>query len=181
MAQAILLALLAALLSCRASLAAPPPADPQGADALYLPTPYPVVDAMLRLAGVRAGDRLVDLGAGDGRIVIAAARDYGVRATGVELDARQAAEARANAARAGVAHLVEIRQGDAFDVDLRDATVVTLFLFPEINARLAPKLRAELPPGARIVSHRFGLGDWAPDRRVDALGHPLLLWIVPAR
>jgi SAM-dependent methyltransferase len=179
MAQAVLLAALAAFLaSCSAPAARP---DPQGADVLYLPTPYPVVDAMLRLAGVRAGDRLVDLGAGDGRIVIAAARDYGVRATGVELDARKAAEARANVRRAGLAHLVEIRQEDALDADLREATVVTLFLFPEINARLAPKLRAELPAGARVVSHRFGLGDWAPDRRTEASGHPLLLWVVPPR
>jgi len=173
MAQAAALALIALALA-----AAPETLD---GDVLYLPTPYPVVDAMLRLAGVRAGDRLIDLGAGDGRIVIAAARDYGVRALGIELDPRKAAEARANVQRAGLAHLVEIRQADAFDADLREASVVTLFLFPEINARLAPKLRTELPAGARIVSHRFGLGDWPPDRRTEAYGHPLLLWVVPPR
>jgi len=155
--------------------------DPQDADVPYLPTPPAVVDAMLRLAGVHAGDVLYDLGAGDGRIVITAARDYGIHAVGVELDARKAAEARANVARAGLAGLVEIRQGDAFDADLRDASVVTLFLFPEINARLMPKLRAELRPGARIVSHRFGLGDWPPERRIEFHGHPLLLWTVPRR
>jgi hypothetical protein len=173
MAQAIAFALLGA------ALAAAP--EPQDADVLYLPTPPPVVDAMLKLADPRPGEVLYDLGAGDGRIVIAAARDYGVRAVGVELDARKAAEARANVRRAGLAHLVEIRQADALATDLRGAGVVTLFLFPEINARLAPKLRAELGPGARVVSHRFGLGDWPPARRVEAHGHPLLLWVVPPR
>jgi len=155
--------------------------DPQDADVPYLPTPYPVVDAMLQLADVRAGDVLYDLGAGDGRIVIAAARKYGIRAVGIELDARKVAEARANVARAGLAGRVEIRQGDVFDTDLREASVVTLFLFPEINERLLPKLRAELRPGARIVSHRFGLADWQPEQRIEAHGHPLLRWTVPPR
>ncbi|HEU4644605.1 MAG TPA: class I SAM-dependent methyltransferase [Burkholderiales bacterium] len=173
MAQATALACLALALS-----GAP---EPQDADVLYLPTPYPVVDAMLRLAAPRAGEVLYDLGAGDGRIVIAAARDYGVRAVGIELDARKAAQARANVRRAGLAHLVEIRQQDLFEADLREASVVTVFLFPEINERLAPKLRAELRPGARVVSHRFGLGDWPPARRVAAHGHPLLLWAIPPR
>lgn len=134
---------------------------------------------MLRLAAPRPGEVLYDLGAGDGRIAIAAARDYGIRAVGIEIDARKVAEARANVARAGLSGLVEIRQGDAMDADLRDANVVTLFLFPQINERLAPKLRAELRPGARIVSHRFGLGDWPPEREVSTQGHPLLLWTVP--
>ena len=152
--------------------------DPLDVDVSQLPTPHAVVDAMLRLAGVGAGDVLYDLGAGDGRIVIAAARSYGIRAVGIELDARKAAEARANVERAGLAGRVEIRHGDAFDADLREASVVTLFLFPEINERLAPKLRAELRPGARIVSHRFGLGDWPPERRVEVHRHPLMLWIL---
>lgn len=155
--------------------------DPLDADVLYLPTPYPVVDAMLRLASPRQGDVLYDLGAGDGRVVIAAARDYGIRAVGIEIDGRKAAEARANVQRAGLAHLVEIRQSDVFETDLRAASVVTVFLFPELNARLAPKLRRELAPGARIVSHRFELGDWPPGLRTEAFGHPLLYWRVPAR
>lgn len=180
MAQAALLAALAACLVSCAPTRAPAQPDAMDADVLYLPTPYPVVDAMLRLAQVRPGDRLYDLGAGDGRIVIAAARDYGIRAVGIELDARKVAEARANVRRAGLQHLVEIRQGDALTADLADATVVTVFLFPGINARLAPRLRKQLRPGARVVSHRFGLGDWPPDRQVRALGHPLLLWIVRA-
>jgi len=181
MPQTVLLAALAAFLVSFSPTRASAMPDPMDADVLYLPTPYPVVDAMLRVAQVRPGDRLYDLGAGDGRIVIAAARDYGIRAVGIERDPRKAAEARDNVRRAGLEHLVEIREGDALEADLSDATVVTVFLFPEINARLAPKLRAELPRGARIVSHRFGLGDWPPDRRAEAYGHPLLLWIGPGR
>jgi precorrin-6B methylase 2 len=176
MARSIAWAICALLLAC-----APHAPDPQDADALYLPTPHPVVEAMLRLAEVRANDVLYDRGAGDGRIVIAAVRLYGIRAVGIELDARKVAEARANVARAGLGSRVEIRQGDVFDADLGEASVVTLFLFPELNARLAPKLRSELAPGARIVSHRFGLGDWAPGRRTESHGHPLLLWTVAER
>jgi hypothetical protein len=181
MAQATLAAILTALLGTLGSAALAAGPDPQDADVMYLPTPYPVVEAMLRLAGVRPGDRLFDLGAGDGRIVIAAAREYGIHAVGIELDPNKATEARANVRRAGLDPLVEIRQGDVFTADLSGATVVTLFLFPEINARLEPRLRAELAPGTRIVSHRFGLGGWPPDREVEAFGHPLLLWTVPAR
>ena len=181
MPQAVLLAALAASLVSVSLARASATPDPMDADVLYLPTPYPVVDAMLRLAQVRPGDRLYDLGAGDGRIVIAVARRYGIGAVGIEFDPRKAAEARDNVRRAGLEHLVEIREGDALDTDLSDATVVTVFLYPEINERLAPKLRAELPRGARIVSHRFGLGNWPPDRRAQAHGHPLLLWIAPGR
>jgi SAM-dependent methyltransferase len=149
------------------------------ADVLYLPTPHHVVEAMLELARVAPGDVVYDLGSGDGRIPIAAARRYGVRAVGIELDARLVERARCNAREAGVAHLVEFRQEDLFGASLRDATVVTLFLFPGMNERLRPKLATELAPGARVVSHRFGLGGWPPDRATDAGGHPLLLWTMP--
>jgi SAM-dependent methyltransferase len=146
-------------------------------EVLYLATPHPVVEAMLDLARVSAQDTLYDLGSGDGRIAIAAAR-RGARAIGIELDARMIARARCNALGAGVAHRVEFRQEDLFGADLRGATVVTLFLFPEMNRRLAPRLFAELPRGARIVSHRFGLGDRPPERALEVRGHPLLLWTV---
>ena len=175
-ARAALALLGSTLLSC-----APRAPDPLDADTLYLPTPHAVVEAMLELAQVRPDDVVYDLGAGDGRIVIAAARRYGVRAVGIELDARKVAQARTNVARAGLAGRVEIRQGDALAADIREASVVTLFLFPELNAQLAPKLRAELRPGARIVSHRFGLGAWPPERQVQAHGHLLLRWSVPDR
>ena len=152
-------------------------ADLDIAEVLHLPTPHPVVEAMLQLAGVRTGDVVYDLGSGDGRIPIAAARRYGVRAVGIELDARLVEQARCRAREAGVAHLVEFRQQDIFATDLREASVVTLFLFPQTNAKLLPKLRAELPAGARVVSHRFGVGDWKPAREVEVHGHPLLLWL----
>jgi SAM-dependent methyltransferase len=151
------------------------------ADVLYLPTPHHVVEAMLELARIAPGDVVYDLGSGDGRIPIAAARRYGVRAVGIELDARLVERARGNAREAGVEHLVEFRQEDLFGASLGEATVVTLFLFPGMNERLRPKLAAELAPGARVVSHRFGLGGWPPEREIDARGHPVLLWTMPPR
>lgn len=157
----------------------PNAAEMHEAEVLYLPTPQPVVDAMLRLAGVRRTDVVYDLGSGDGRIPISAARDYGARGVGIELDGRMLERARCNAREAGMDHLVEFRQQDLFLAELPKATVVTLFLFPQMNQRLGPKLRADLRPGTRIVSHRFGIGDWKPDRIIEADGHELLLWTVP--
>ena len=138
---------------------------------------------MLALAGVTRDDVVYDLGCGDGRIVIAAAREFGARGVGVDLDPQRIREARDNAVKAGVADRVTFRVQDLFDTDLRDATVVTLFLSPEINLRLWPKLMSELRPGSRIVSHRFGIGDWQPEKTVMiTLGEKpnwLLLWRVP--
>lgn len=153
-----------------------PPLDPLDADVIFLPTPPAVVDAMLELARVGAGDVLYDLGAGDGRIAIAAARRFGVRAVGIEINPRMVEIARSNVRRAGVGHLVEIRLGDVLEADLRAASVVTLFLLQELNLKLRPRLRAQLPPGARIVSHRFDMGDWAPDARITVDAHSLYLW-----
>ena len=159
--------------------AQPNAAEMHEAEVLYLPTPHPVVAAMLRLAGVSRTDVVYDLGSGDGRIPLAAARAYGARGVGIELDGRMIERARCNAREAGMERLVEFRQEDLFRADLREATVVTLFLFPELNRRLMPKLFSELRPGTRIVSHRFGLGDRPPERIIEAGGHPLLLWTVP--
>ena len=150
-------------------------------DVLYLPTPHRVVAEMLRLAGVSAADAVYDLGSGDGRIPIAAARDHGARGIGIELDPGMIARARCFAREARVEHRVEFRQEDLFSADLSDATVVTLFLFPEMTRRLAPKLRAELRPGARIVSHSFDLGDWRPDAERTIDGNTIFLWTVPPR
>ena len=151
------------------------------ADVLHLPTPPAVVAEMLRLARVSAADVVYDLGSGDGRIPIAAARDFGARGVGIELDARLIALAHCNARDAAVVDRVDFRQEDLFGTDLREATVVTLFLLPELNRRLKPKLLAELRPGTRIVSHRFDFGDWPPERVVQSNNHPILLWIVPGR
>ena len=133
----------------------------------YVPTPEVVVDRMLELAGVRADDIVYDLGSGDGRLVIEAARRYGARGVGVEREARLVDLARAAAATAQVAHRVSFKQGDLFDTDLRGATVVTLYLLPRLLAQLLPKLRAELVPGARIVSHDYPLDPWPADRTLE--------------
>jgi len=133
----------------------------------YVPTPDTVVERMLELAGVGAEDIVYDLGSGDGRLVIEAARRYGARGIGVEREARLVDLARAAAASAKVADRVSFRQGDLFDTDLRGATVVTLYLLPPLLERLVPKLRAELVPGARIVSHDYPLVSWPLDRMLE--------------
>lgn len=133
----------------------------------YVPTPAVVVDRMLELAGVGRDDFVVDLGSGDGRLVIEAARRYGARGAGVEREAHLVDLARAAAAKARVAHRVSFTQGDLFDTDLRGATVVTLYLLPRLLERLLPKLRAELAPGARIVSHDYPLDPWPADRTLE--------------
>jgi cyclopropane fatty-acyl-phospholipid synthase-like methyltransferase len=147
----------------------------------YVTTPPEVVRAMLSLAAVGRHDVVYDLGCGDGRIVIAAARDFGARGVGIEISPEHTAEARAKARRAGVARRVEIRQQDLFDTDLSPATVVAIYLLPEVNLRLRPKLLKELKPGARVVSHSFHMGDWKPAKVVEAHGTKIYLWIVPLR
>jgi cyclopropane fatty-acyl-phospholipid synthase-like methyltransferase len=153
-------------------------------DVWYVPTTPEMVDRMLRLANVQPNDVVYDLGCGDGRIVIAAARDFGARAVGIDIDPKLIRVARANAAAAGVADRVRFEVGDLFEADLREATVVTLYLLPHINRRLRPKLLAQLPPGARIVAHDFDLGDeWPPDETLDFgrdilfLGLPGKVWV----
>lgn len=145
----------------------------------YLPSTTVAVDEMLRLADVTPSDTVADLGSGDGRMVIAAARDYGARGLGIELDAKLVAESRENARKAGVAGRVEFRQGDVLTADYRDATVVTLYLLPNLVEQLKPRL-LQLRPGTRIVAHDYGFGDWKPDRRV-VISKTYLLYVVPAR
>ena len=154
---------------------------PRGVDVPYVPTPQPVVNAMLRLAQVRRGDVLYDLGSGDGRIVITAAKRYGVRGTGVDIDPQRIREANANARKAGVAGRVRFINEDLFQIDFGDATVVTLYLLPRLNLQLRPRLISELQPGTRIVSHGFDMGDWKPDRVVEVGSSTIYLWIVPPR
>ena len=161
-----------------------PTEDTTDKDVPYVPTTERVVTRMLEVAGVTEDDVVYDLGSGDGRVPIIAAEQFGARGFGVEIDSALVAKARAKAREAGVSDRVRIRQGDLFNVDLRDATVVTLYLWPEINIRLRPKLLRELDPGDRIVSHDFRMGDWEPDRVVDAgegnTGEETIyLWTVP--
>jgi SAM-dependent methyltransferase len=163
---------LVALLSMLASAQAPARAP----DVVYIPTPPDVVDAMLKLAGVKPGDVVYDLGSGDGRIVIMAAEKYGARGVGIDIDPQRVKEARENARRAGVADRVKFVEGDLFDADVSEATVVTLFLLPSLNERLQPKLLKELKPSARIVSHAFYIGDWISDRELIVGGRHVYLW-----
>lgn len=150
-------------------------------DVIFVPTPQEVVEDMLRLADVKKGDVLYDLGSGDGRIPITAAKKYGVRAVGIDIDPHRISEARVNAKKAGVEKQVEFREGDLFAMDFREATVVTLYLLPELNLKLAPRLRAEMKPGTRIVSHQFDMGDWRPDKKLELGGRTVYFWTVPER
>lgn len=151
----------------------------------YVPTPQDVVERMLTLAQVGAKDVVYDLGSGDGRLVVTAAKKFGAHGVGIDIDPARIAEGRANATKDGVADLVEFRQQDALEADLSKATVVTLYLLSSSNVKLRPRLLSQLKPGARIVSHQFGMGDWQPDKVetfTDGNGtsRTLYLWTVGA-
>jgi SAM-dependent methyltransferase len=146
----------------------------------YVQTPPEVVSEMLKLAGVRKDDLVYDLGCGDGRIVIAAARQFGARGVCVELSPARIREAQQNARRAGVAGRIEFLQQDLFDTDISKATVVTLYLLPEVNLELRPKLLRELRPGTRIVSNSFDMGDWQPHKVVSIASGKIYYWVIPA-
>ena len=139
-------------------------------DAPYLPTPENVIEEMLKLGGVNKGDVLYDLGSGDGRVVIAAAQKFGTRGVGVELDPSRIQEANENAKKAGVTDRVQFLQKDLFQTDISKATVVTLYLLPDVNLKLRPRLLSQLKPGTRIVSHEFHMGEWKPQQVVKVLG-----------
>jgi precorrin-6B methylase 2 len=149
-------------------------------DVIYVPTPPDVVNAMLKLANVASTDVLYDLGSGDGRIVIAAAKMYGAHGVGIDIDPERTREATANAQRNGVADKVTFRTEDLFLADISPATVVTLYLSGPVNARLAPKLMKELRPGTRVVSHAFDLGSWKPQQKTSVSQRPIFLWTVAA-
>lgn len=150
-------------------------------DVVYDPTPAEVVEAMLDLAELQPGDVLYDLGSGDGRIVIAAAKRYGIRAVGIEIDSGLIARARENARRADVAPRVDFRSEDLFAADFGEASIVTLFLGAEMNLRLRPRLLEVLEPGTRIVSHQFDMGRWQPEATRQVAGRVLYLWRVPVQ
>ncbi|GBE92289.1 SAM-dependent methyltransferase [Nostoc cycadae] len=147
-------------------------------DVPYVPTPQPVVDAMLQVAKVGKNDVLYDLGSGDGRIVVTAAQKYGTRGVGIDINPERIQEANANAQKAGVTDRVQFRQQDLFKTDLSEATVITLYLLPEVNQRLRPEL-LKLKPGTRIVSHAFDMGDWKPQQTLQVDGKTIYYWVVP--
>jgi SAM-dependent methyltransferase len=179
-------ALLTATLSlaCTAAVAQAQPASQPSAparmpDVVYVPTPENVVDEMLRVANVGPKDILYDLGSGDGRIPITAARRFGTRGLGIDIDPQRIREARANAKAAGVEDKVRFIEGDLFELDLSEATVITLYLLPALNLRLMPTL-LKLKPGTRIMSHDFSMGDWMPDKLVRVGHKDVYFWTVPA-
>jgi precorrin-6B methylase 2 len=150
-------------------------------DVPFVPTPQEVVDEMLKLAKVKSGDVLYDLGCGDGRIVITAAKQYGIRAVGIDINPERIAEATENARKAGVLDKVKFIQGDLFEANFKDASVMTLYLLPAVNLKLKPKLLTDLKPGTRIVSHSFDMGDWVPEKTVDIDYRKIYLWTIPAK
>ncbi len=183
-----------ALMGAVATGCAVPPADPQaaagrsdyqptrgqyGKDVIWIPTPDRLVQRMLQLARIQPDDVVADLGSGDGKIVIAAARDHGVRALGIEFNPDMVGLARREAERQGVSSRAQFRQGDIFATDFRDATIVTLYLLPRLNLRLRPRLLA-MRPGTRVVSHAWSMGNWTPDETSWVAATPLYLWTVPA-
>jgi SAM-dependent methyltransferase len=180
---------LAAVLSMAAVAAAQTPQPRRQPDVPYVPTTDEAVQAMLKLAGVKKSDVVYDLGCGDGRIVIAAAKTYGAHAIGIDINPVRIAEAKENARKAGVENLVRFEENDLFEADFHEASVVTLFLLPQINLKLRPKLLKDLKPGTRIVSNTFDMGDWKADKdaTVDGsdeeygLSHQLYLWVIPQK
>jgi SAM-dependent methyltransferase len=149
-------------------------------DVPYVPTPQVVVDEMLRMASVVPEDFVVDLGCGDGRIPITAAAYFGARGLGVDIDPGRIAESNANARAARVTERVAFVNADLFDVDLSRASVVTMYLLPEVNLKLRPRLLSALKPGTRVVSHDFTMGDWKPDR-VATVQKRIYFWVIPAQ
>ena len=149
-------------------------------DVIFVPTRELVIDAMLKAAKVGSNDVVYDLGCGDGRIVVAAAK-LGARAVGIDIDPQRIKEANENAARNGLTGKVEFRQGDLFEADIKDATVVTLYLLPSLNVKLRPRLMEQLRPGTRIVSHDFDMGDWAPEETISVDGKTVYVWTIPPK
>jgi hypothetical protein len=177
----LLLGFVLLLLSGRGAHAQEPSPKP---DIFYLPTPQRLVDVMLLMAEVKKDDMLYDLGSGDGRLVITAAKRYGARGIGIEIDPKLLELAKRNAARANVQDKVEFRQADLFQSNFQDATVITLYLLDTLNERLRPQIFAQVKPGTRIVSHAFHMGEWLPDaeRKLTIQGKPYeaFFWVVPA-
>ena len=148
-------------------------------DVVYVPTPQDVVEEMLKLAEVGPSDVVYDLGCGDGRLVSTAVKQFGARGVGIDINPERITESLDNARVAGVTDRVEFRNEDLFEADIKDATVVTLYLLPVLNLKLRPKLWQDLKPGTRIVSHGFDMGDWEPEKKITTNGRQIYFWTVP--
>jgi cyclopropane fatty-acyl-phospholipid synthase-like methyltransferase len=173
------LATIAVVISIAVPAASPQVRRLRPPDVRYVPTPQNIVEAMLELAHVTAADVVYDLGSGDGRIPITAARKYGARGVGIEIDPLYLRYANDNVAKAGVGNRVRFLNQDLFEADISEATVVTLFLLPRINEQLAPKLKRELRPGTRVVSHQFTMGDqWPPEQTQEINSLTIYLWTI---
>ena len=173
---------LAAALSVASTMAQPLTPLEKEPEVPYVPTHERIVAEMLKVANVKKNDVLYDLGSGDGRIVITAAKRFGTRGVGVDIDPVRVKEARENAVKAGVTDRVKFLQQDLFETDFREATVVTLYLLPEVNLRLRPKLLSDLKPGTRVVSHNYDMGDWTPLKTLQVRvpeEHTIYYWVVP--
>lgn len=150
-------------------------------DVPYVPTPNSVVSAMLKAAKVTKDDVVIDLGCGDGRVVVAAARDFGARGIGYDLNPQRISEANENARQAGVTSRVKFIEKNLFEAEIHEATVVALYLLPSVNAKLKPRLLQELRPGTRVVSHNFTMPDWRPKETVELEGRTVYVWVIPER
>jgi len=150
-------------------------------DVIFVPTPQTVVDAMLKMANVTKDDVVYDLGCGDGRIVITAARQFGARGVGIDIDPQRIRESNENATKAGVTDRVRFSNSDIFadSTNLSEASVVTLYLLPSLNVKLIPKLKRELKPGTRIVSNSFDMGEWEPEKTMEVDGRMIYFWTIP--
>ena len=173
--------LLVVLVAWVAPAVAQAPAQLRTPDVIFVPTPQAVVDAMLKLAKVTKNDVIYDLGSGDGRIPITAAKTYGARGVGIDIDPQRIREATENLKTAGMGDRVKFLNQDLFTTDISEATVVTLYLLPSLNLKLLPKLNRELKPGTRIVSHAFDMGDWKPEKELDVNGRKVYFWTIPNR
>ncbi len=167
-------------LACLCRPALPQTAPLRAPDVRYDPSTSGHVEAMLKLAGVTRNDVVYDLGSGDGRVVITAAKELGARGVGIDIDPALVRQAQENARREGVSDRVSFRNEDLFAADIHEATVVTLYLWPTVNLKLRPKLWKELKPGTRVVSNMHDMGDWAPDKTIKADGHFIYLWTIPS-
>lgn len=177
---ALVFALIAAVAApSSAQQAAPAPL--RSPDVIFVPTPQEVVDAMLKLAKVSASDVVYDLGSGDGRIPITAARTYGARGVGIDIDPQRIREATENLKSSGQGDKVRFLNQDLFTTNISEATVVTLYLLPSLNLKLIPKLNAELKPGTRVVSHAFDMGDAKPEQTQNVNGRTIYFWTIPIR